>query len=232
MKRAVIFDLDGTLADTLESISHCLGLALADCGFEPPEKQACRLLVGDGARMLVARALRRAGDAEGSAILPRPDADGYVTCPVHLEEVFARYTRYFEKGCMYRVRPYAGIQELLAGLKQAGVKTAVFSNKPHSNAVFVVESLFGKEAFDVILGQQDPLPPKPAPDGVYRILEKLSVTGEETLYTGDSGVDMETGKAAGLMCVGVLWGFRDARELLAHGAQALAEKPQDLLRYL
>lgn len=232
MKKAVIFDLDGTLADTLESIAYCANRALEDCGFPGIEDvEAYKLLVGNGARMLMVRALRRVGDTEGAA-LSEPDADGRMTCPAHIDEVMERYTRYFAKDCMYQVKPYCGIPELLENLKEKGVKIAVFSNKPHENTEYVIESLFGKGYFNVVQGQTDGLPKKPAPDGIFMIAKKLGVAKEEILYVGDSSVDMDTGKAAGVKTLGVLWGFRSEQELLEHGADALLKTPEELLRYL
>lgn len=229
MIRGVIFDLDGTLADTLESIAYCTNRALSDFGFAAIGTERFKRFVGDGARMQVARALRAAGDTEGAERLPCPDSDGFWTAPVHLETVYDRYMRYFEKDCMYRVVPYAGILELLKKLRERGILTAVCSNKPHPNTQKVLADLFPGYAFDAVQGQEEGLPRKPAPDGVWRILEKLSLKREETLYVGDSGVDMDTGAAAGLRTVGVLWGFREKEELLAHRADALIAEPMQLL---
>lgn len=232
MKKAVIFDLDGTLADTLESIAHCTNRALVDYGLRPiDDSQAFKRFVGNGAKMLIVRALRQAGDPEGERF-EKPDADGFDTWPVHTEAVFARYVQYFEKGCMYRVKPYAGICEMLQKLKESGFRLAVLSNKPHENTEFVINSLFGEGYFDVVQGQTDDLGAKPAPDGVFAIIKKLALQKEDILYVGDSWVDMDTGNAAGVKTVGVLWGFRGRQELLEHGADALIERPQELLELL
>ncbi len=229
MKKAVIFDLDGTLADTLESIAWCVNRTLEDMGLPViAGQERFKQLVGNGARMLMARALCLAGDVPGPGE-DKTDVDGIVVATARMEEAMERYTRYFEKGCMYRVKPYAGIGRLLQGLKEQNVRIAVCSNKPHENAVYVVESLFGKGYFDDVQGQLPGVPKKPAPDGVYMILERLGLQKEDVLYVGDSGVDMDTGRAAGLTTVGVLWGFRGKEELLEHGADALAENPGQLL---
>lgn len=231
MIKAVIFDLDGTLADTLTSISHCTNRALLDAGFAPIEKEKFRLMVGNGARMQVSRALRIAGDEEGAACF-EPDSDGFRTRPAHLDAVLERYMQYFETDCMYQVKPYDGICSLLQRLKDRGIKTAVFSNKPHDNAEHVIRSLFGEDCFAAVQGQTLSIPKKPAPDGVFEIGKKLNLQKEEILYVGDSGVDMDTGKAAGVKTIGVLWGFRDRKELTEHGADALIGKPEELLAYL
>ena len=123
--------------------------------------------------------------------------------------------------------------EIVRGVvKEKKIKIAVFSNKPHANTVDVVETLFGKGFFDAVQGQKTNVPKKPAPDGVYAIMERLDVSPEETIYVGDSWVDIETGRAAGNFAVGVLWGFRDEEELRAHHADAVITAPGELLELL
>lgn len=232
MKKAVIFDLDGTLADTLTSIAYCANRALSDMGFPViGEKETYKRMVGNGARMQMVRALRMVGDAEGAEI-GEPDADGFLTSPVHTEAVLERYMAYFKKDCTYQVKPYEGISELLQKLKERGVKLAVFSNKPDENAKRVVDTLFGEGYFSIVQGQVPELRKKPAPDGVFEILNRLCLKKEDVLYVGDSSVDMDTGRAAGVRTVGVLWGFRTRQELLEHGADALIERPAEVLLQL
>lgn len=232
MKKAVIFDLDGTLANTLSSLSFCTNRALADFSLPALPTESFKRFVGNGARMQTIRALRAVGDAESGEKNEEPDEDGFFTQPRHLEKVLNRYLEYFSADCMYQVRAYEGIRELLEYLKKEGIRIAVFSNKPHENAVHVVETLFGKAYFDVIQGQTPSLKKKPAPDGVFAILDRLCLGKEEVLYVGDSCVDMDTGKAAGVETIGVLWGFRDREELMSHGADGLIEKPEELPGYL
>lgn len=232
MKKMVIFDLDGTLADTLESISSCMNRALGEHGFCAFPMEAYKKFVGNGARMLVARALRSAGDEEEKKENALPDDDGFFTRPRHLEEVFATYSDYFKEGCMYHVKPYDGICRLLGRLKEKGIMIAVFSNKPHENTIYVVDTLFGKGYFDIVQGQTSSLRKKPAPDGIFEIAKTAGLKEEDILYVGDSCVDMDTGKAARVETIGVLWGFREKEELLLHGADALIEKPVDLEQYL
>ena len=133
---------------------------------------------------------------------------------------------------MYRVRPYEGIPELLAALKAQGIKIAVFSNKPHAETINVIETLFGKEYFDVIQGQKEEVAIKPSPEGVFQIFAQLKVTAADVLYLGDTATDMKTGKNAGIFTVGALWGFRERRELEEGGANVLIEHPLELLRYI
>lgn len=216
MKKAVIFDLDGTLANTIESLTYCGNRALRKFGLPEFEEADYKYFVGDGAAVLVRRALLKAGD----------------TGLIHFQEVFEEYTRLFEKDCMYHVRPYEGITELLEELKKRRIRIAVLSNKAHENSISVVETLFGAGCFDRIQGQTDGVPKKPDPAGVYRIREELGFEKEDFLYVGDTCVDMKTGKAAGLFTVGVLWGFRDRRELEENHADAVIEKPAELLELL
>ena len=229
MGKAVIFDLDGTLADTLESLAYCTNRALADFSFGPLDKVLFKKFVGNGSRMHITRALREEHAEEVPGEDGRADDDGVLTRPRLLEEVHDRYLEYFAQDCMYGVKPYEGIVPLLEKLKERGIKIAVFSNKPHANTVEVVEKLFGKGYFDAVRGQKDGYPKKPAPDGVYAILEELDAAPEDCVYVGDSWVDIETGHHAGARSIGVLWGFRDRQELEAHHADAVISRPEELL---
>ncbi len=216
MKKAVIFDLDGTLNDTLDSIKYCADAAIAVCGYAPYEKEDYKYFVGEGAATLIERCLKGRGDTDLK----------------NFDKVFAAYKEIFAENCMYNVRPYEGIRELLASLKEAGVKIAVLSNKPHAETVDVIETLFGKGYFDVIFGQRPEVERKPSPAGVFEILEKLGLSAEEIAYIGDTCTDMQTGKSAGAFTVGVLWGFRDRKELEENHADVIIEKPQELLDYV
>lgn len=215
MKKAVIFDLDGTLSDSIHSIKYSGDKALEPFGYGPFTVEQYKYFVGDGAANLVRRALTAGGDRE----------------LVHFPEAYARYREVFRENCMYRVRPYEGIPELLATLKEQEVKIAVLSNKPHAETVNVIETLFGKNYFDIIQGQEENLEIKPSPQGVFRILERLGISPDELLYLGDTATDMKTGKNAGVFTVGALWGFRDRKELEEGGADSLIEYPLELLRF-
>lgn len=214
-KKVVIFDLDGTLSDSIHSIKYSGDRTMEKFGYGPFSEEQYKYFVGDGARNLVKRALAAGGDTELA----------------HFEEAYALYREIFRENCMYRVRPYEGIPELLATLKVQHVKIAVLSNKPHAETVNVVETLYGKGYFDVIEGQKEGLAIKPSPDGVFRILERLSLGAENLLYLGDTATDMKTGKGAGAFTVGALWGFRDRAELEEGGADAVIEHPLELLRF-
>ena len=216
MKKAVIFDLDGTLADTIASITYCGNLALSRFGLSSFGEEDYKRCVGDGAAMLVRRALLAAGDERLE----------------HFDEVYEAYLEIFAKDCMYQVKPYEGICALLEELKRLSVRIAVLSNKPDRDSLRVVEALFGKGYFDFVQGQRADIPRKPDPAGVYRIMEAFGLSAGDFLYVGDSGVDMKTGRAAGIFTVGVLWGFRDRKELVENGADAVISKPLELLSHL
>lgn len=216
MKKAVIFDLDGTLSDSIASMKYCGDRTLAAFGYGPFPESAYKYFVGDGAANLVKRALLAAGDEK----------------LVHFEEAFALYKEYFAKDCMYQVKPYEGISELLAALKERGVRLAVLSNKPHDQTVDVMEALFGAGYFDLIQGQKDGVPIKPDPAGVYAILDALRLDAADILYIGDTATDMKTGKGAGAFTIGALWGFRERKELEEAHADALIAHPMELLTFL
>ena len=177
MKKAVIFDLDGTLTDSLESIKVSADKAIGEFGFGPYTKEQYKYFVGDGADTLIERCLEAGGD-KGLA---------------YFDRAFVEYQKIFQEYCMYRVVPYDGIRELLAELKERGIKIAVLSNKPHERTKDVIYTLFGEGYFDVVQGQIAGVEKKPSPAGVFCILEQLKLTADEILYLGDTGTDMQTG---------------------------------------
>ncbi len=216
MKKAVIFDLDGTLTDSLESIKVSADKAIGEFGFGPYTKEQYKYFVGDGADTLIERCLVAGGD-KGLA---------------YFDRAFVEYQKIFQEYCMYRVVPYDGIKELLAALKERGIKIAVLSNKPHERTKDVIYTLFGEGYFDVVQGQIAGMEKKPSPAGVFRILKQLELTAEDVLYLGDTGTDMQTGKSAGAVTIGALWGFREREELLENHADYVIEKPLELLQYV
>ena len=216
MKKAVIFDLDGTLTNTLKSLWKSTNMALATAGLPPHEIDSYKYFAGNGAKELIRKSLIADGDTE----------------LVHFDSVMEAYNRIFEEYCMYEVKPYDGIRELLKALKEKGLHLAVNSNKPQPSTVDVVEEIFGKDTFDLLVGQCEERRRKPAPDGVNYILEQLHLNREDVLYIGDTCTDMQTGKSAGVFTVGALWGFRDRQELVENHADAIIEKPLDLLQYI
>ncbi|MDO5426137.1 MAG: HAD family hydrolase [Eubacteriales bacterium] len=213
MYKLCIFDLDGTLADTIASMAHPANRALSELGLPTLAPEGFKYYAGDGAAVLCRRALEAAGDPAGA----------------HYDVFYPLYRKYFSEDCMYQVHPYEGICDTLEALKQAGIPITVLSNKPHSQAVDVIETLFGKGYFDAIQGQVDGIPKKPAPDGAWKLAETFGARPEECLYIGDTGTDMQTGTRAGMHTVGVLWGFRTYGELKENGADQIIEKPAQIL---
>ena len=214
--KACIFDLDGTLTNTLESMTYSVNLTLKEMGLSQITKDQCRMFVGNGARVLIEESLKVSGDPKASRI----------------EEGMKIYGRIFDQNCTYHVTPYEGIPEMLKALKDRGIHLAVLSNKPDRQTVKVVKEIFGDNIFDYAQGQKDVIRRKPAPDGVWYLMEQMQVSKEECLYIGDSEVDAATGKNAGLKTIGVLWGFRDRKTLETAGADHLIERPEELLQFV
>ena len=212
--KACIFDLDGTLTNTLESMTYSVNLTLKEMGLSQITKDQCRMFVGNGARVLIEESLKVSGDPKASRI----------------EEGMKIYGRIFDQNCTYHVTPYEGIPEMLKALKDRGIHLAVLSNKPDRQTVKVVKEIFGDNIFDYAQGQKDGIRRKPEPDGVW--MEQMQVSKEECLYIGDSEVDAATGKNAGLKTIGVLWGFRDRKTLETAGADHLIERPEELLQFV
>lgn len=210
--KACIFDLDGTLVDSLESIHYSVNATLEELGLKQITKEQCQAFVGNGARYLMERSLEAAGDSELK----------------YLEKAMEIYMRIFEMGCVYHVKPYKGVRELLMKLKEKGVRLAVLSNKPHMQTLQVVCSVFGKDIFDYVQGQCEEIPRKPDPMAVYIIADKLGIAKEDILYIGDSETDMQTGHAAGLKTVGVSWGFRSREALKMSGADSVVDRAEEI----
>lgn len=209
MIRCCIFDLDGTLLNTLKALTLTTNLVMKHFGYGEVDEEHIKKFVGDGYKLLMERALRYCGDEKLE----------------HYEESLTVYTELFAKNSMYEVKPYDGIWELLKQLKAQGIRIAVLSNKPHPRTVENIETVFGKGYFDFIAGEQPGIPRKPDPAGVRRILEQLKVKPEECLYFGDTNTDMQTGLGAGLTTVGVAWGFRSREELEAFHPQYVIDHP-------
>ena len=214
--KACIFDLDGTLTNTLESMTYSVNLTLEEMGLSKITKDQCRLFVGNGARVLMEKSLKAVGDTDASRI----------------EEGMEIYGRIFDRNCTYHVTPYEGIPEMLKALKDKGIQLAVLSNKPDRQTVKVVKAIFGEELFDYLQGQKEGIRRKPEPDGVWYLMEQMHVSKEECLYIGDSEVDAATGRNAGLKTIGVLWGFRDRKTLETAGADDLIDRPDELLQFV
>lgn len=213
MYRCCIFDLDGTLLNTLKSLQNSVNATLAHYDLGPVNENDIKRFVGDGYEMLVERALRHCGDS-GLA---------------HYEDALVTYMKEFTVHSMDDVRPYDGIAELLDNLKEAGIRIAVLSNKPHEKTVFNITEVFGGDLFDSVAGERRGVNRKPDPAGVYMIMEEFGLTADQCLYVGDTSTDMETGSSAGVDTVGVLWGFRGEQELASYHPRYLVREPGEIL---
>ncbi len=216
MKKAFIFDLDGTIVDSVGAIADCANFCIGEKGLSPQPVEAYMQFAGDGQYELIKRALRASGDTELK----------------YYDEVMARYIELFKDRCHIGCTPYDGMEATLRKLKEKGVKLAVLSNKAHHNTIKVVEYVYGQGFFDYIQGQMDHIEKKPSPDGAYMVMKELGVTPCECVYVGDTSVDMITGHRAGIFTVGVTWGFRERAELVEYKADAIIDKPEELLEYL
>lgn len=212
MIKACIFDLDGTLTRTQESIARPINMTLKYYGLPEQPVEDYNYFAGDGIKNALERALKAAGDTEEA----------------HLEEGLPMCRKWMNEDPLYHVEPYPHVIESLHALKDKGIKIAVFSNKPHESAVNVVETIFGKGLFDHVQGQTDRIPIKPDPAGVYEILKEFGVKKEECLYFGDTNTDMMTGHNAGLYTVGVTWGFRPRAELEEYKADCIIDSAADI----
>jgi len=217
--KAVLFDLDGTLLDTLDDISNSINEALNYFGLGSIGKNDVRRLVGNGVRRLAEGALiQLTGDTCISDDMLRRFLDVYI--PI------------YNKNSIVKTKPYNGIPEILGWLKGQGVYTGVLSNKPHPTAIEVLRIYFPRHVFDFVMGQREGEPQKPDPAGAYEFCKTLGLSTDEVLFVGDSEVDLETGKNAGIDCAGVLWGFRDEETLSKCGAKALITSPDEIKRFI
>ena len=216
MIKACIFDLDGTLTNTLPTISYYANSALVKNGFLPYEEERYKYFVGNGAKTLVARMLE-AQDKMNEE---------------NLACVFEDYNRAYNAAPLDKTEVYDGIFSLLRALKERGLKTAVLSNKPDFATVSVVRHFFS-DLFDTAHGGREGIALKPSAEGALLLMEELEITDPaEILYVGDTSVDMDTGKSAGFFTVGVLWGFRTEEELRMHHADAIVSHPLDILAFV
>lgn len=207
---AAIFDLDGTLADTLADIAAAGNHAMRELGRAEIELPRYRYLAGQGVARLVADALGE-------------DAD-----PEKIEQGVHCFRVYYEEHWRDQTGPYPGVPEMLDALSERGIKLAVLSNKPHWATVEVVGEFFGQWPFDAVVGHRPEAELKPHPGSGLAVAERLGVAPDRCVYVGDTAVDMQTGRSAGFFTVGVTWGFRDESELRDHGAQAIIHTPMEL----
>lgn len=209
----VIFDLDGTLLNTLEDLADATNYALGQYGYPRRTLEEVRGFVGNGARKLIERALPQGAQ--------RKDAD----------EVLAVFRQYYNAHCQEKTCAYEGVMELMGQLKSAGYQMAVVSNKPDSAVKNLCRTYFA-DYIQAAIGERDGVRRKPAPDMVEQALAQLGSSKTGAVYVGDSDVDIQTAANTGLFCISVAWGFRDERFLWENGASAIAHTPSEVLKII
>ncbi|MGV1099202.1 HAD family hydrolase [Thiovibrio sp. JS02] len=213
--QCVLFDLDGTLLDSLADLAGSMNTVLRRHGYPVHPIDAYRYFVGEGVVKLVERSLPK----------NRKTPEKIAQCADEMRREYAG--RWAET-----TKPYAGIPELLDALSQRGIPMAILSNKPDDFTREIVKSLLGKWDFAMVAGAREGIPRKPDPAGALAVADKLRIPPDNFLFVGDSNIDMHTARGATMFAVGVLWGFRTEEELKAGGAQALLARPSDLCRLL
>ena len=212
MNKCVIFDLDGTVLDTISAITYYVNKTFAEEGIEPILEEDCKYYAGNGARKLIERALASRGIREEAEIA----------------RILEIYKKHYDDAPLYLTEPFPGIADMLARLHAEGYKLAVVSNKPDTAANPVVRHFFG-EVFDKVTGALPGLPVKPDPTLPRTVLRELGC--ESSIFVGDTYVDMETGRNLGSeKVIGVLWGFRKSDELWGAGADAVVSTVEELFR--
>ncbi len=205
----VIFDMDGTILDTLLDMKESINWALKEAGFPLRSLEEVRRFVGNGNHLLAERAV-----PEGAP-------------PEKVEEVFQNFHKHYRLHCMDHTHPYEGIIRLIGALRREGIHTAVVSNKA-DYAVQELAARFFPGLFDEAVGEKEGIRRKPWPDSVFSVMDALGAGKESTVYVGDSEVDIETAGNAGIPCISVDWGFRTKPFLIAHGASVIAETMDQL----
>ena len=213
--KAVLFDLDGTLLDTLDDLADSANRVLAEMQMPEHPVDAYRYFVGDGMMTLLKR------------ILPEGKRDNET-----LGRIAKAFRHDYGNNWAVKSRPYEGIGQMLTGLKEKGLQLAILSNKPQDFTQLCVEKLLGDFSLNPILGQREGVAKKPDPAGALEVAELLNIAPEQFLYLGDTSIDMHTAKSAGMCAVGALWGFRTEEELRTSGADHLVQSPVDLLELL
>ena len=216
MIKLCVFDLDGTLLNTIHALTKIINLTLTELGLGTVTEDDTRYLVGNGYKIFVDRAI----------------AHFNATNEVNIENAYKIYEKYFDKYRLYKVEPYVGIVELMKELKNRDIKVVILSNKSQEGVEANVKKCFEEGLFDAVYGERKGVRIKPAPDALELIIKEFSCKKEEVLYFGDSDVDMQTATNAKLIGVGVLGGFRDRKELEENGAKYIVDKPSKILDLL
>jgi len=210
---AVIFDLDGTLIDSLEDLADSMNAALHGAGLPGHDKEEYKVMIGNGVSTLAKRAARSED-------------------PSVYEPVLANMRRIYPERAFQKTYIYSGIGELLASLRAASIEIAVLTNKDQVFASNIVDHYFGPASFDAVWGAMPGRAVKPDPSALLELIALLGTEPAKTVFVGDSGLDMQTARAAGTAAAGVSWGFRTKHELENHGAQIILNRPSDLLKFM
>ena len=210
--KAFIFDLDGTLINSLADIAEAVNRALDEHGFPRRPLESFPQYIGEGVHKLVERAVP-------AEVLPTID----------IPLMMADYQRHYAATWHDKTQPYEGITQVIGALRARGVKTAVLSNKPDHFTKLCCDHFFDRSSFDAVRGAREGIPRKPHPQAGFELAAELGVSPDACVYVGDSGLDMEFAVSAGMFPVGVLWGFRSEEELRANGAGRLVARPEELL---
>ena len=210
--KAAIFDLDGTLIDSLADLTDSANEMLTGYGYPTHDIDKYRYFVGNGSRKLIERCLptEKAADA------------------AFVDEALANYKACYDRNLTHKTDCYAGIMDMLQNLQAKNIPLGICTNKHQSAADIIVAKLFPRDMFVSVIGDYKDLPRKPDPQKVLLIADKMGVKPEEVAYFGDTSVDMDTANNAGMLPIGVTWGFRPKEELIEHGAKVLLDNPMDL----
>ncbi len=211
--RLVVFDMDGTILDTLSDLTDALNHTLDIYGLPLHSMDEVKFFVGNGIHKLIERAVPEGTEQK------------------KLEEIFKSYIEYYGKHCADKTKPYEGVKDLIMELKKLGVLTAVVSNKRDEAVQELCRDYF-PGCFDIAIGEKDGIRRKPAPDMVDQALLKLGIDKKDAVYIGDSDVDIQTAENSGLSSIAVTWGFRDRDFLIAHGAEVFADEPYDIIKII
>lgn len=209
----VIFDLDGTLLNTLDDLTGSVNFAMESCGFPIRTVDEVRCFVGNGINLLIRRAV------------PKGTTEEYI------DKAFAVFKEHYANHCVVKTKPYDGILDLLKELKEMDIKMAIVSNKVDF-AVKELNNRFFKDYISVAVGECENVRRKPAPDSVNKALKQLGSVREKSLYVGDSDVDIATAKNSGMDCISVSWGFRERNYLRENGASVIIDVPDELRKHL
>lgn len=212
MYRLVIFDLDGTLVNSLEDLGTAINISLKKMGLPTHNMERFKYFVGNGIKKLCERSVGEHQD--------------------RVEELYRLFSEYYGSHYAVYTKPYPNIEEALKTLKDKNIKIAVASNKSENFAVQIVHELFPTISFDCIKGQVEHRDKKPSPDIIFETMQELEVSKEDTIMVGDTNVDIATGKNAGIKTIGCLWGFRDYNELSKAGANYIIKNPNEIISYI